>query len=121
MQLSRKEREMLSYDINQEYEMIKKIGRWIRYSAIMSLACVGFAVYGWSGMVDPLIPNASGVFRNICKWGGTIGAILFGLFALLAFLSHRNGKKSLLRKIDLFEESKASKGSSSHKKYSKGA
>lgn len=106
MQLSRKEREMLSADIQQEYEILKKLGGWVRNSAIAFIVFAGFAFYGWSGMVDPLIPNASDTFRSICKWGGLVGAIIFGLFTILAFLSHRNGKKSVNRKIKMFDESK---------------
>lgn len=121
MNLSRKEREMLASDIQQENAIIRRIGRYIRNSAIMFVVCAGFAYYGWSGMIDPLIPNASETFRSICKWGGTIGAVIFGLFTILAFLSHRNGKKSVMRKIDLFEESKTKKGASSQKKYQKDA
>lgn len=109
MQLSRKEREYLSADIQAENEMLKKLGGWIRNSLIITLVCAGFAYYGWSGMVDPLIPNASDTFREIVKWVGTIGAVLFGIFTILTFLSHRNGKKSLMRKIDMFEDSKAKK------------
>ena len=123
MQLSRKEREMLASDIQQENEILKKIGGWIRNSAIFALVCAGFAYWGWSGMIDPLVPNASDTWRTIAKWGGTIGAVVFGLFAILAFLSHRNGKKSVMRKIDMFEESKASKTTSTTKtsKYKKDA
>ncbi len=120
MNLSRKEREMLASDIQQENAILRRIGRYIRNSSIMFIVCAGFAYYGWSGMVDPLIPNASETFRSICKWGGAIGAVVFGIFTILAFLSHRNGKKSVMRKIDLFEESK-SKSNSSRKKYQKDA
>lgn len=111
MQLSRKEREMLSSDIQQEYEMIKKLGRWIRYGSVFTVVFVALAIYGWTGMVDPLIPNASEGFRTFSKWVGLIGAILCGLFTLLVFLAYGNGKKSVQRKIKLFDDSKKRKSS----------
>ena len=93
MQLTRKEREMLSSDIQQEYEMLKKLGGWIRNGLVITAVFVALAIYGWSGMVDPLIPNAPEAFR------------------LLVFLAQRNGKKSVQRKIKLFDDSKKRKSS----------
>ena len=111
MQLTRKEREMLSSDIQQEYEMLKKLGGWIRNGLVITAVFVALAIYGWSGMVDPLIPNAPEAFRTFSKWAGLIGSILFGLFTLLVFLAQRNGKKSVQRKIKLFDDSKKRKTS----------
>ena len=62
-------------------------------------------------MVDPLIPNAPEAFRTFSQWAGLIGSILFGLFTLLVFLAQRNGKKSVQRKIKLFDDSKKRKSS----------
>lgn len=111
MQLTRKEREMLSSDIQQEYEMLKKLGGWIRNGLVITAVFVALAIYGWSGMVDPLIPNAPEAFRTFSQWAGLIGSILFGLFTLLVFLAQRNGKKSVQRKIKLFDDSKKRKSS----------
>ncbi|MDD7282170.1 hypothetical protein [Floccifex sp.] len=109
MQLSRKEREMLSSDIQREYELLKQLGNWIRNGCIFTVVFIALAIYGWTGMVDPLIPNAPEAFRTFAKWAGLIGSILCGVFTLLVFLSHRNGKKSVQRKIKMFDDSKKRK------------
>ena len=50
-----------------------------------------------------MLPNISEGVRTVVKWVALIGAIISGVFTILAFLSHRNGKKSLLAKIDRFQ------------------
>ena len=52
----------------------------------------------------PMFPNIPMSVRNVAKWIALIGLILSGLFTVLGFISHRNGKKSVLKKIDLYEE-----------------
>ena len=87
----------------KENELILRLGRMIRNSALIFLACVILCIWGWSGMIDPMLPNISEGVRTVVKWVALIGAIISGVFTILAFLSHRNGKKSLLAKIDRFQ------------------
>ena len=55
-------------------------------------------------MTDPMFPTIPMSVRNVVKWIALMGLILSGSFTVLGFISHRNGKKSVLKKIDLYEE-----------------
>ena len=99
MSLSRKERDQLAEVIQRENEMVLKVGRMV-----LTLAFGAVTYWGWSGMTDPMFPNIPMSVRNVAKWIALIGLILSGLFTVLGFISHRNGKKSVLKKIDLYEE-----------------
>ena len=101
MSLSRKERDQLAEVIQRENEMVLKVGRMVRNAFILTLAFAAVTYWGWSGMTDPMFPNIPMSVRNVAKW---IALILSGLFTVLGFISHRNGKKSVLKKIDLYEE-----------------
>ena len=101
--MSKKERNELAKIIEKENELILRLGRMIRNSELIFLACVILCIWGWSGMIDPMLPNISEEVRTVVKWVALIGAIISGVFTILAFLSHRNGKKSLLAKIDRFQ------------------
>lgn len=76
----------------------------IRNSALIFLACVILCIWGWSGMIDPMLPNISEGVRTVVKWVALIGAIISGVFTILAFLSHRNGKKVCWLKLIVFKE-----------------
>lgn len=104
MSLSRKERDHLAEVIQRENEMVLKVGRMVRNAFILTLAFAAVTYWGWSGMTDPMFPNIPMSVRNVAKWIALIGLILSGLFTVLGFISHRNGKKSVLKKIDLYEE-----------------
>lgn len=104
MSLSRKERDQLVEVIQRENEMVLKVGRMVRNAFILTLAFGAVTYWGWSGMTDPMFPNIPMSVRNVAKWIALIGLILSGLFTVLGFISHRNGKKSVLKKIDLYEE-----------------
>ncbi len=106
MKMSKKERNDLAKIIEQENELILRLGRMIRHGAIIFLACIILCIWGWTGMVDPMLPNISEGVRIVVKWVALFGAIVSGVFTILAFLSHRNGKKSLLAKIDRFQNKK---------------
>mgnify|MGYP007076752864 FL=1 len=101
MSLSRKERDQLAEVIQRENEMVLKVGRMVRNAFILTLAFAAVTYWGWSGMTDPMFPN---IPMSVRKWIALIGLILSGLFTVLGFISHRNGKKSVLKKIDLYEE-----------------
>ena len=51
-------------------------------------------------MTDPMFPNIPMSVRNVAKWIALIGLILSSLFTVLGFISHRNGKKSVLKNIE---------------------
>ena len=104
--MSKKERNELAKAIEKENELVLKLGRMIRNSALIFLACIILCVWGWTGMIDPMLPNISEGVRTVVKWVALFGAIISGLFTILAFLSHRNGKKSVLAKIELFQNKK---------------
>lgn len=103
MSMTRKQRDQLAKVIQQENELVIKVGRIVRMSFIVFIACLILCFWGWTGMVDPLLPNISDGVRNVIKWIALVGAILSGIFTVLSFLSHRNGKKSVLAKIEQFE------------------
>lgn len=103
MSLTRKQRDELSTIIQKENELVLRLGRMVRMSAIICAAFILLCIWGWTGMIDPVLPNISEGVRTVVKWIALIGAILSGIFTILAFLSHRNGKKSVLAKIDVFE------------------
>lgn len=104
--MSRRQREKdeLSRIIQQENELVLRVGRMVRTSALIFLACIILCVWGWSGMIDPMFPSIPETVRTVVKWVALIGAVLSGVFTILSFLSHRNGKKSVLKKIDQFEK-----------------
>ena len=105
MSLSRKERDQLAEVIQRENEMVLKVGRMVRNAFILTLAFAAVTYWGWSGMTDPMFPNIPMSVRNVAKWiCFDWFLILSGLFTVLGFISHRNGKKSVLKKIDLYEE-----------------
>lgn len=106
MSLTRKQREELANAIQHENELVLRLGRMVRMSALLCLAFLVLCYWSWSGMIDPMFPNISEGIRNVVKWISLIGAILTGIFTILSFLSHRNGKKSVLAKIDVFEGKK---------------
>lgn len=74
----------------------------IRNSALIFLACVILCIWGWSGMIDPMLPNISEGVRTVVKWVALIGAIISGVFTILAFY-HIEMVKKLLAKIDRFQ------------------
>ena len=104
MSLSRKERDQLAEVIQRENEMIIKVGRMVRNAFVLTLVFAAVTYWGWSGMTDPMFPNIPMSFRNVVKWIALMGLILSGSFTVLGFISHRNGKKSVLKKIDLYEK-----------------
>lgn len=104
MSLSRKERDQLAEVIQRENEMIIKVGRMVRNAFVLTLVFAAVAYWGWSGMTDPMFPTIPMSVRNVVKWIALMGLILSGSFTVLGFISHRNGKKSVLKKIDLYEE-----------------
>ena len=104
MSLSRKERDQLAEVIQRENEMIIKVGRMVRNAFVLTLVFAAVTYWGWSGMTDPMFPTIPMSARNVVKWIALMGLILSGSFTVLGFISHRNGKKSVLKKIDLYEE-----------------
>ncbi len=104
MSLSRKERDQLAEVIQRENEMIIKVGRMVRNTFVLTLVFAAVTYWGWSGMTDPMFPTIPMSVRNVVKWIALMGLILSGSFTVLGFISHRNGKKSVLKKIDLYEE-----------------
>ena len=104
MSLSRKERDQLAEVIQRENEMIIKVGRMVRNAFVLTLVFAAVTYWGWSGMTDPMFPTIPMSARNVVKWIALIWLILSGSFTVLGFISHRNGKKSVLKKIDLYEE-----------------
>lgn len=104
MKMTRKERDQLAVAIQKENELVLRLGRMVRNAFILTLVFGGAAYWGWSGMIDPFLPNISDGVRNVVKWVALIGFILSLLFTVLGFLSHRNGKKSVLAKIERFED-----------------
>lgn len=97
MSLSRKERDQLAEVIQRENEMVLKVGRMVRNAFILTLAFAAVTYWGWSGMTDPMFPNIPMSVRNVAKWIALIGLILSGLFTVLGFISHRNGKKKRIK------------------------
>lgn len=104
MSLNRKERDQLAEVIQRENEMIIKVGRMVRNAFVLTLVFAAVTYWGWSGMTDPMFPTIPMGVRNVVKWIALMGLILSGSFTVLGFISHRNGKKSVLKKIDLYEE-----------------
>ena len=102
--MSRKERDQLAETIQRENEMVLKVGRMVRNSFILTLAFAAIAYWAFSGMIDPMFPHIPDSVRAVAKWISGIGLVLSGLFTILAFLSHRNGKKSVLSKIELYDK-----------------
>lgn len=104
MALTKKERDQLAKQIQKENELVLRVGRIVRMSAIVFLACVLLCFWGFTGMVDPLLPNIPMSVRTIVKWIALACAVVSGVLMVLSFLSHRNGKKSVLAKIERFQK-----------------
>jgi hypothetical protein len=104
MTMTRKERDQLAEAIQRENEMVLKVGRMVRNGFIMTLVFGAIAYWAFSGMIDPMFPHIPDSVRPVAKWISGIGLVLSALFTVLAFLSHRNGKKSVLSKIDLYDQ-----------------
>ncbi|MCF0107035.1 MAG: hypothetical protein HUJ53_09750 [Holdemanella sp.] len=104
--MSRQEREALSLEIQQENEMVRRLGAWVRGGAIATLVFGLLTYWGWSGMIDPLLPKIPMSVRNVIKWIAVVALVISAIFTVLCFLSHRNGKKSVIKKIDNFKNNK---------------
>ena len=102
MKMSRKEKEALSLEIQNENELVRRLGSWVRGGAISALVFGLLSYWGWSGMIDPLLPGIPMGVRNVVKWIAIVCFVISVVFTLLCFLSHRNGKKSVIKKIDKF-------------------
>lgn len=98
-----KEKEQLSIVIQQENEMLKRVVAVIRAESVILALFLILFVWGATGLTDPLLPDISDDVKNIFKWVGMIGSIIFGILVILSFLSLRNGKKSVLAKIRKYE------------------
>ncbi|MBB5183427.1 hypothetical protein [Catenisphaera adipataccumulans] len=109
MALSRKEREQLALAIEQENVMLKRVKRVIRTEIILFALFVVFFVWGWYDRNDKMLPHVSDGALDVIKWIGTIGGAVMGIILILSFISYSNGRKSLLAKINLYDEGKGKK------------
>lgn len=103
MTLKTKDKEKLKMQIQQENILIRRLGKWVKRSFLLCFAFAAIAFWGFSGMEDALLPNIPELARNIVKWIALVLAILSGIFGILASMSFRNGKKHLLKQIDLLK------------------
>lgn len=104
MKMSRKERDQLASIIQQENAMLKRVKNVIRTLTILLVIFVILFIWGQNNITDPLMPNISDSARQVFKWVGLIGTIIFGIATGLSFVSYRNGRKSLLAKIDRYNQ-----------------
>lgn len=100
---NKKEKEQLSIMIQQENEMLKRVVSVIKAESVILALFLILFVWGALGLTDPFIPDLSDTVKNVFKWIGMIGSIIFGVLVVLSFLSYRNGKKSVLDKIRKYE------------------
>ena len=103
MALNKKEKEKLKMQIQQENILVRRLGKWVQKSFLLCIAFAAVPFWGFSGMKDALLPNIPEIVRNIVKWLALVFAILSGVFGVLASMSFRNGKKHLLKQIDLLK------------------
>ncbi len=100
----RKEKEALAKVIQEENAMLQRVTRVIRSELIILAIFVIFLVWGATGLTDPFLPNVSDGLKNVFKWVGLVGTIIFAILVILSYISRRNGQKSLLAKIDQYEK-----------------
>ncbi len=105
MKMSKKERDQLAKVIQQENAVLKKVKNVIRTFSILLVIFVILFILGQNNYTDPLM-HISDSSKGIFKWVGLIGTIIFGILTILSFLSFQNGKKSLLAKIDAYNDKK---------------
>lgn len=101
--LSHKEREKLATIIDQENALLKRVRKVIRWETIILVIFVILFVWGAYITNDALLPNIGPGLKAVFKWVGLIGTIIFAILMILSFISYRNGRKSLLKKIDLYQ------------------
>lgn len=105
MKMSRKQRDQLANVIQQENAMLKRVKNVIRTFSILLVVFVILFILGQNSYTDPML-SISPSIKGILKWVGLIGTIIFGILTILSFFSYQNGKKSLLAKIDTYNEKK---------------
>lgn len=106
MKLSKKERDQLAEIIQQENVMLKRVKNVIRTMTIFLVLFVLLFVWGAFIQSDPFLPNVSDSVKTVFKWIGLVGTIIFGIITILSFVSYQNGRKSLLAKIDRYNQKK---------------
>ena len=85
MKMSRKERDQLASIIQQENAMLKRVKNVIRTLTILLVIFVILFIWGQNNITDPLMPNVSDSTRQVFKWVGLIGTIIFGIATGLSF------------------------------------
>lgn len=96
----KKEQKALRNAIQQEHLLLQKVGKWVNRSFLCFLICMAVVFWGFSGMKDALLPDIPDSVRDVMKWAALVLGVISGVFALLSYVSLRNGKKHLLRQMD---------------------
>ena len=92
--LTRKERENIKLDIQQENVLLQRVKRYVQYWFLSFLVCVILLL--------TFLKNASQGWRIFT----IVIAVISGLLALISFLSYQNGRKHVLKNINYLDENK---------------
>lgn len=102
--LTRKERERLALDIQEENAMLKRVKNVIKRETMMLAIFAILFVWGKYNVTDPFVPNLSKGFKQGLEIIGLIGVIVFAIVLVLSFISYNNGRKNVLSKIDRYND-----------------
>lgn len=103
MKLSKREREALALSIQQENEMLKRVGKIIRNSLVCLAVFLLLFYWGYSGMRDSFFPNLSSTARTVITWVGGIGSVVSLAMFIFSMTARHYGKKNVLLKIDKYQ------------------
>ncbi|WP_283650514.1 hypothetical protein [Dubosiella newyorkensis] len=103
MKLSKREREALALSIQQENEMLKRVGKIIRNSFVALAVFLLLFYWGYSGIHDVFFPNLSASGHQVIKWIGIIGSIASLAMLIFSLTARHYGKKNVLKKIDKYQ------------------
>lgn len=92
--LTRREREAIKLDIQNENILLQRVKRYVQYSFLVCLVCVVFLL--------TFLKNSAMGWRIFVL----VLAIVSGVFAALSYLSYRNGRKHVLSNINYLDENK---------------
>lgn len=92
--LSRRERENIKLNIQQENIMLQRVKRYVQYGGLVCMIAVA--------MLLTFLRDASQGWRIFT----IVIAVISGLFTLVSYLSYRNGRKHVMNNINYLDANK---------------
>lgn len=101
--MTRKQREKLALDIQEENAMLKRVKNVIKRETMILAIFLILMIWGRYDTTHPIswISNSA---KNVIGIIGLIGTVLFAVLLVLSYISYNNGRKHVLNKIDIYND-----------------